>query len=82
MHNDNFNRCANFLEQLIMNNPENKEALSAYTKLLEYKSKFDAEVYKADTTANTKFYDLNTKYNELLAKNTYDWNMKNSNNQF
>lgn len=78
----NFNRSADFLEKLIIDNPENKEALSSYTKLLEYKSKFDTEVYKADITANTKYYDLNTKYNELLAKNTHDWNMKNSNKQF
>jgi putative N-acetylmannosamine-6-phosphate epimerase len=48
MNSFDFNNCRFFLEEIIKNNPENKEYISAYIKLIEKKSDFDASFFKAD----------------------------------
>ncbi len=48
MNSWDFNNCRIFLEDMIRNNIDNKELISAYSKLIEKKSDFDVSFFKAD----------------------------------
>lgn len=41
MNSIDFNKCREFLEYQIGNNPDNHELVKAYTKLIESKTEFD-----------------------------------------
>lgn len=69
MRTEEFNKCREFLEGQIMRNPDNKELISAYQKLLELKSIYDAKIHtsilekkKRDTEAQQQI-----KTNTVLA---------------
>lgn len=49
MNQWDFNNCRLFLEEMIRANPENKDLISAYQKLIEKKADFEIAFLKADT---------------------------------
>lgn len=48
MNNCDFDKSRNFLEYMIEKNPENKELIQAYVKLIEKKTEFDIAYFKGD----------------------------------
>ncbi len=49
MNSIDFDKCRVFLENMIEKNPENKELIQAYVKLIETKTEFDILYIKGDT---------------------------------
>ena len=48
MNNIDFLYCREFLENMIGGNPDNKELISAYIKLIEKKTEFDISFFQGD----------------------------------
>ena len=48
MNNIDFDKCRYFLENMIEKNPESKDLIQAYVKLIEAKSRFDIDYFKGD----------------------------------
>ncbi len=48
MNNYDFNKCRNFLEDMISNHPENVEFIKAYIRLIEKKTDFDISYFQGD----------------------------------
>lgn len=48
MNQWDFNNCRIFLEDMIRANPENKDLISAYQRLIEKKADFELSYLKAD----------------------------------
>lgn len=47
MNNEDFNKCREFLEKLIVQDGINENALNVYAKLIEFKSIHDKEIEKS-----------------------------------
>jgi len=61
MNSIDFHYCRNFLESMIYNNPDNKELLSTYQKLIEKKSEFDTAYFKVDAEIRNSWEQQQTE---------------------
>lgn len=66
---DFYDSCRIFLESMIEKNPENKELVNAYIKLIETYSKREDNINKL----NIEQYKSNTEYNKELMTNQHDY---------
>lgn len=91
MKTEEFNKCREFLEQAILENPENGEFLKSYQKLIELKSIYDKETDKAiiekeireaefNSNYNTAVHTNNTEYGKAVYQNNTDFNIAANNN--
>lgn len=55
MNQWDFNNCRLFLEEMIRANPENKDLIGAYQKLIEKKADFDISFLKADADVRSEW---------------------------
>ncbi len=91
MKSEEFEKCREFLEKSISENPDNNGFLEAYVKLIELKSTYDKETDKAliekeirqaefNTQYNTAVHTNNTDYDKSVYQNNTDFNVANNNN--
>ncbi len=92
MKSEEFDKCRQFLEKAISENPDNNCFLEAYVKLIELKSMYDKETDKAliekeirqaefNTQYNTAVHTNNTEYGKSVYQNNTDFNIAANNNQ-
>ncbi|OOE93141.1 hypothetical protein [Salinivibrio sp. AR640] len=92
MKSEEFDKCRQFLETAISENPESNGFLEAYVKLMELKSSYDKETDKAliekeirqaefNTQYNSTVHTNNTEYGKSVYQNNTDFNIAANNNQ-
>ena len=86
MKTEEFDKCREFLEKAIIDNPENNGFLQTYQKLIELKSIYDKEIDKVqiekqirDTELSTQYHtDINTsniEYKKSIYQNDTDYHI-------
>ncbi|MFH4861276.1 hypothetical protein WMQ30_22240 [Vibrio diabolicus] len=89
MNSEDFNKCREFLEKMIMENPENQEFLSAYTNLVNLKSEHDKDIERAileKEIKDSEFYYVhrstvhtnNTNYDKSKYENDTKYDIERS----
>ena len=69
MHDWAFQQCCHFLENRIIESPENVEFIKAYVSLIEHKSKFDTAFFSQDAEIQKNWHNNQTQ----MHKNWQDY---------
>lgn len=63
MNDNSFYQCKYFIEQCILQNPENQEMVKAYVSLIEQKTKFDIAFFSQSAEVQKNWNDNQAKVN-------------------
>ncbi len=72
MKSEDFDKCRQFLEKTIAENPENGETLKVYLRLIELKSEYDKETDKAWIEKEIRQAEYNFQYQSTVHTNNTD----------
>ncbi len=75
MNDECFNKCRVFLEGQIDKNPENKELVCAYVKLIEVKSTHDRETQKAVIEKDIRQAEFSKQFQTAVHTNDTQFNI-------
>lgn len=81
MNNEDFNRCREFLEKLIVQDGINENALNVYAKLIELKSVHDKEIEKSVIEKEIRESESYDKYLTSRHRNNTDYDIARDNNR-
>lgn len=81
MNNEDFNKCREFLEKLIVQDDINESALNVYAKLIELKSIHDKEIEKAVIEKEIRESESYDNYRSNKHRNDTDYDIARDTNR-
>ena len=81
MNNEDFNKCREFLERLIVKDGVNENALNAYVKLVELKSAHDREIEKSVIEKEIRESESYHQYQASRYRNDTEYDIARDNNR-